>query len=198
MASFSNFTEYEVGTDSVISVDLGSLRQILKRAGPNDLITLEVAESKLKVGIKGKTTRSFSLPLIDVEEKEQKVPELTFPVCIKTTSSLFADAVEDVDIVAESVSFEADKQHLVLHGESDLSQAKIEIKPDDVTTIESEGVDVVKSKYSIEYLKKIIGASKLTDVVSIRFNKDYPLRLDYIAVDKVHMSFILAPRVEND
>ena len=55
-----------------------------------------------------------------------------------------------------------------------------------------------KAKYSVEYLKKIMDASKLTDNVSIQFNKDYPLKLDYIVVDKLQLSFILAPRVENE
>ena len=56
----------------------------------------------------------------------------------------------------------------------------------------------VKAKYSIEYLKKMIGGSKLCDEVEIHFGKDYPLRLDYKTVDRVMLSFILAPRVEND
>ena len=33
---------------------------------------------------------------------------------------------------------------------------------------------------------------------SIQFNKDYPLKMDFIELDKVLLSFILAPRVEND
>jgi len=56
----------------------------------------------------------------------------------------------------------------------------------------------VKAKYSVEYLKKIISSSKLADEVVINFNKDYPLKLDYATIDKVSLSFILAPRVEND
>ncbi len=40
--------------------------------------------------------------------------------------------------------------------------------------------------------------SKLSDHVTIQFNKDYPLKLEYKEVDKVMLSFILAPRVEND
>ena len=56
----------------------------------------------------------------------------------------------------------------------------------------------VRSKYSIEYLKKMIGASKLSDVVELGFNKDYPLKMDFKAVDKLLLSFILAPRVENE
>jgi DNA polymerase III sliding clamp (beta) subunit (PCNA family) len=44
----------------------------------------------------------------------------------------------------------------------------------------------------------MVQASKLTDKVKIHFNNDYPLKLEYISVDKVQMVFILAPRVEND
>jgi hypothetical protein len=35
-------------------------------------------------------------------------------------------------------------------------------------------------------------------IASVQFNKDYPLKLDFKEVDKVSLSFILAPRVDND
>jgi hypothetical protein len=44
----------------------------------------------------------------------------------------------------------------------------------------------------------MIAGSKLADNVTIRFNKDYPLKIEFKEVDKVMLSFILAPRVEND
>ena len=68
----------------------------------------------------------------------------------------------------------------------------------DNNKIEVEGTAKIKAKYSIEYLKKMIGGSKLADEVSIQFNKDYPLKLEYKTIDKVLLSFILAPRVENE
>ena len=34
--------------------------------------------------------------------------------------------------------------------------------------------------------------------VSIQFAEDYPLKLDYLIKDKLALSFILAPRVNND
>ncbi len=194
----SSFTEYDVKNEMELSIDLGNFKQILRRAGANDMLSMEVDDNRLKLQLKGKTTRTFSLPLIEGEEKEQKVPELNFPVNIKTSTAIFNDAIEDVDIVAESVTFEIDKKSFVINGESDLSNASIEIKPDDETNITVEGDDKIKSKYSVEYLKKIISASKLCDNVVIQFNKDYPLKLDYIVVDKLQLSFILAPRVEND
>ena len=131
----SCFTEYDVKQNVELGLDLGNLKQILRRAGANDMLTLEVVENRLKLQLKGKTTRTFSLPLIDGEDKEQKVPELNFPINIKTNSALFNSAIEDVDIVAESVTFDADATGFIINGESDLSNANIEIKADEDTII---------------------------------------------------------------
>jgi len=104
--------------------------------------------------------------------------------------------IEDVDVVSESVSFLAEPKKFTIQAEGDLSQAKVEIKEDETTKIDA--ADKVKAKYSIEYLKKMIGGSKISDSVVVQFSKDYPLRIEYKEVDRMTLSFILAPRVEND
>ena len=195
----SSFTEYSVNKEVNIAINLGNLKSIMRRASPNDIMHLEVGdENKLKIQLKGNSIRTFYLPLIDLEEKEQKVPELKFPVSIKTSASLLSGAIEDADVVGESVSFIADSKKLIINAEGDLSQASIEIKADDNTKIKYESSDKIKSKYSIEYLKKMINGSKISDTVEIYFNNDYPLKIEYKVVDKVMLAFILAPRVEND
>ncbi|MBW2993214.1 proliferating cell nuclear antigen (pcna) [Candidatus Woesearchaeota archaeon] len=195
----SCFTEYDVQKETEIAINLANLKQILRRAKPSDMLTLELdTENKLKVQLKGNTTRTFSLPIIELEEKEQKIPELNFPISIKTSASILSEAVDDVDIVAESVSFVAEPKKLAVQAEGDLSKAHIDIHESDSTKITAEGIDTVKSKYSIEYLKKMVAGSKIADEVTIQFNKDYPLKLEFKTIDKVMLSFILAPRVEND
>ncbi len=194
----STFTEYDVRKDIEIAINLGNLKQILRRAGPNDMLSLELEENKLRIQLKGHSTRTFGLPIIDLEEKEQKVPELKFNVTIQMPSNMLNSAIEDADIVADSVSFFAEPKKFVISAEGDLSNANIEIKEKDNINIKVEGNEKIKAKYSIEYLKKIIGASKLADMVAIQFNKDYPLKLEYKTVDKLTLSFILAPRVENE
>jgi len=195
----SAFTEYDVKEDVELSINLGNLKQILRRANPNDMLTLETGEeNKLKVQLKGATRRTFNLPIIELEDKEQKIPELNFPVTITTSSTILSEAIEDVDIVAESVMFMADSGKFSVNAEGDLSQANIDVKAGDNTKINVEGDEKIKSKYSIEYLKKMMGASKLADNVVVNFNKDYPLKLEYKTVDKVMLSFVLAPRVENE
>ena len=195
----SSFTEYSVDKETEIAINLGNLKQILRRVTPNDMISLEFdANNKLKVTLKGHTTRTFSLPIIEIEDKEQTVPELKFPVTIKTPAQVLTNAVEDADIVAESVSLHAEPKKFIVNAEGDLSNANIEISESEGINIGVEGTENIKSKYSIEYLKKMVTASKVADDVLIQFNKDYPLKLEYKTVDKVSLSFILAPRVEND
>lgn len=194
----SSFTEYDVQEEQALAINLQNLKQVLRRASPSDVLTLETADNKLTIQLKGATTRTFSLPIIDLEDKEQRVPNLSFPVTVSTPSAMLNDAISDVDIIAESVSFAAEPEHFSVAAEGDLSKAHIEMKASDDTHIRSDTKAKVKAKYSIEYLKKMIQAAKLSDRVDIHFNQDYPLRLDYKVIDKLSMSFILAPRVEND
>lgn len=194
----SSFVDYNVENETEIAINLNNLKQILRRVKPNDMLTLEVsAENKLNVTIKSGQTRTFSLPILELEQREQKVPELDFPVIITTSCSILNDSIEDASIVAESVLLQAEKDKLLIKAEGDLSKASIEIPADDQTSIVQDK-DQVKSKYSIEYLKKIITGSKLADTATIYFNEDYPLKIEYKVVDKVLLAFILAPRVDND
>jgi proliferating cell nuclear antigen len=192
----STFTEYEVDKIEHIGITLANFKQVLRRANPNDSITLEIEENQLKLTLKGTSTRTFHLPMIDIEAKEQKVPELKFSATITTNSSVLNEAIEDADIVGESVSFIAEPHRFVVSATGDLNKANIDIDAGEDTKITAS--DKVKAKYSIEYLKKMIMGSKLSDKVRIDFAKDYPLKMEYLEKNKVQLAFILAPRVDND
>lgn len=195
----SCFSKYEVKETEEMAINLNNLKQILKRIKGEDLLTLETTEdNKLKIVMKSSTTRSFSIPTLDFEDKEQKVPELTFPFSIELTSNLLSESIEDVSVVAESVTFLGEKSQLSVKAEGDLSKAFIEIKPDEQTIIRTDSENKFKAKFSLEYLKKMIAGGKLSDKAILYFNTDYPLKLEYKLVDRLLLSFILAPRVDND
>jgi proliferating cell nuclear antigen len=195
----SCFTKYEVTEETELSINLNNLKQILRRTKSEDVLTLETTEdNKLKIEMKSNTTRSFSIPTLEIEDKEQKVPELTFPLSVEMSSGQLTESIEDVSVVAESVTFLGEKNQLLVKAEGDLSKALIEIKQDDHTFIKTDSEDKFKAKFSLEYLKKMIAGSKLSDRVHLNFNTDYPLKMEYKIVDRLALSFILAPRVDND
>ena len=195
----SSFTKYEVMKPEVIAINLNNLKLILRRAKSDDILSLETTEdNKLKIELKSATTRSFSIPTLEVDDREQKVPELTFPVTIHMNSAMLSEAIEDVSVVAESVTFLGEKDVLSVKAEGELSKAFIEIRQGDNTAIMVNSGEKYKAKYSLEYLKKMVNGGKLHDKVSVFFNTDYPLKLEYKITDRLLLSFILAPRVDND
>ncbi len=195
----SCFTEYQVKDTEDVCINLNNLKQILRRTKPDDVLTLETTEdSKLKIVMKSNTVRSFSIPTLELDDKEQRVPELNFPLVVESRSDVFTEAIEDASVVAESVTFLGEKNQLSVKAEGDLSKAFIEIKPDESTVIKAASNDKFKAKYSLEYLKKMIAGGKLAENVSLHFNNDYPMKLEYKVKDRLLLSFILAPRVDND
>ncbi|MBN2880980.1 proliferating cell nuclear antigen (pcna) [Candidatus Woesearchaeota archaeon] len=194
----SAFSELDLDEPTTIAINIGNLKQVLRRVKPEDSITLELVDDRLKVELRSKTKREYKLPLIEMEEREQRIPDLDFPVIIRTQASVLNDAVEDVEIIAESVAFWADSKSFEVRARSDLSTANVTIDKDAETEIINESKGEVLAKYSIEYLKRMIAGSKISSQVTIQFNNDYPLKLEYSTPEKVDISFILAPRVEND
>jgi|SRR3989338_137305 len=194
----SAFIEYQVEAREVICVSLDNLNQILRRLKGNDTLTLELDKkrNKLRIEMNGDSQRLFNLSLIDIEEKEQHIPELEFKSNVIISSKMLEDAVEDVGIVAESVALGLSKDRMTIRGEGNLSNAHVEFLKSENTKITTN--EDINAKYSIEYLKKLIKGGKLSDKVVIMWNTDYPLKLEYNVLDKLALSFILAPRISED
>lgn len=193
----SSFVTYELDAPIKLTVNLNNLKQVLRRVKGSDTLSLELDENKLKITLQSTSKRTFFLPLIDTDDKEQRVPDLNFNATIITTSTNLNDAIDDVDVVGESVTFAVDEKTFYVSSKGDLTKAAVEIPADKDTKIVSNE-EGIKAKYSIEYLKKMIQGSKLADITQIKFSKDYPLRLEYLVQNKVSLFFILAPRVDND
>ncbi len=194
----SSFTEYELEKEQELGVNLQSLKQVLRRATPRDTLTLDASENKLRIQLRGASTRTFSLPIIEMDEREQREPNLTFTTTINMPSSMLVDAIDDADIVAESVTLRCEPEKFTIDAQGDQSNAKIELKSGDKVKIKSTVKADVKAKYSIEYLKKMITGSKLSDNAELHMSQDYPLKLEYKVIDRLQLSFILAPRIENE
>ena len=195
----SAFVEYQVTGKVDISIRLDGLKQVLKRAKPSDTLILQLDEDKrrLKLQLNGETSRTFNVSLLDLEQKEQKIPDLKFNARIEMNSITFDEAIQDMDIISDSVSLTVDEKKFSIASEGNISDGLVEITDDSGALISMDKKEPFKARYSIEYLKKIIKGSRLADKVIIQFDKDYPLKVDYILKDKLQLSTILAPRVEN-
>lgn len=182
-------TSYESSEDEKIGVDLSKLMPMLKRVdGP---MVIEVGDS---VVIKscGKTKKQFTSSIIMLDDKGSKMPELNFTATVKAKSKEIVDSIEDSAIASESASFIAKGNAFGINSQGDIKSVNIDL----TTNVNVKGDDPVTGKYAIEYLSKIV-TTKLGEDLTLNFSKEYPLKVDYKS-DSIELSFILAPRIENN
>jgi len=187
------FSELEIDNNEVLGINLENLKAVLRRVHPGSVLIMTRQENELKLQIKDRVTKEFNLALIDVEGEEKEVPNLEFTSKIEMSSTDFSEAIEDCGVVADSCSFISGANKFIIQAKGSLNSFKSEFSSDELNIVAEEA----NSKYSLEYLQKMVKATKLTDKVKINFSNDYPLRLDFIT-PFVELSFVLAPRVESD
>lgn len=192
------FDEYKCDKEASIGVNIENLLQILKRAKSTDKITLELSEdgSKLKIEMKGEGVRRFSIPLLDISKGEiPDIDQLEFSAKLQVKTSILEEGINDADIISDSVVFETDGKCFIMKTEGDSSSVETKIDKNS-GLIEISG-DKVRSRYALEYLKKMIKAGKISEVASIQMGRDFPIKLEFVKPNKVSMCFVLAPRVED-
>jgi len=191
------FDNFSVEKPESLGISLTQLISVLKKAKPNSKITLKSDDkNKLEVLFEDEGKRKFELPILDVSAEKPPIEQLEFKVKAHMLSSALESSVSDADIVDDSIVFEAEQGKIKAWAKGDTLSSEMELKEGEGGLMKIEVSEKAKSRYPLEYLKKMIKTSKLADNCVLELATDYPMRLSYKLIDKMSMSFILAPRVE--
>lgn len=194
----SAFLDYECEKDDLMTLNITNFVSVLKRARANDKIALELTENKLNIKMVGDFKRNFSLPLIDTPPQSQKIPELTFNTKIELFANVLQDGIKDASMISDCVVFEANSEKFTIKSFGDTSETKLELAKNSPSMVTMEYTSDSSSKYSIDYLDKILKAAKSSDKIKLNFSTDYPVKIECSKIDRYQVSFILAPRVDTD
>ncbi len=193
------FSSYKCDKKASLGLDLINFYQILRRVGSKDKLALSFDPNTdtFEVRIEGASVRKFTLPAIDVSSQDiPNIDKLTFTGEVEVDASLLKKGVEDAELVADAILLEASPGGLIMRAEGDSSSAQLKVEKGSKGLHKISISDTVSSRYSIEYLDKMLGAGKLSKKLTARVGQDFPLKLDFGIKDKMSLSFILAPRVE--
>ncbi|SRR3989344_717138 len=191
------FEKYEFTEDARLGVNMGNFMNILRRA-KNERLAMSADGSGILISFHGDSSRHFTLPVIAVSREE--TPDLVklesgFTTAFAVDSEALANGVEDAELVGDSIVFTVRKDMFILHSEGDSSSTRLEMLPSASLEIVKVS-EPVRARYSIDYMKKMLKARKLSDRARVSLASEYPMKLSFSVPDKVELSFILAPRVE--
>lgn len=193
------FENYEVDEEKSIGLNITNLLSVLKRASGEDKATISLQDSKLEIVLENASKRRFVLPLLDLSQEEvPPIDQLEFAYSAELRPSVLQSGIADAEIVADSILFAANDSSFHMHAEGDISSAQLELQRGNQSLIELKGSGEVKSRYPLDYLKKMIKAAKIADSVKLNWGQDYPMKLEFKSKDKVTINMILAPRVSEN
>jgi proliferating cell nuclear antigen len=193
------FDEYECSEEHSIGINLISFMNLLKRCGSDKLnLKLNDEKNRFELFFSGDSVRAFTLPVLDISSED--VPDINkfdFPTKAQIRSDIIVKGVEDADVIAESVGMELGSKGFRMFAEGTSSKSELKLDGSAAGIMNIQATDLVKSKYPIDYMKKVMKAGKLVDTTWLSMGNDYPLKLEF-AGDGVSLSFIVAPRVSED
>jgi proliferating cell nuclear antigen len=194
------FDEFKVDKEQNIAVNMTNLVSVLKRVGANEKLEMELKDNRLEITMRNSSVRKFTVPLLDINKEEiPPINQLDFKAKAKIKSDVLKSGIEDADIVGDSVVLEARKNGFVMRAAGDITSTELTLEKGNEGLLDLNITgELVKARYPLDYLKKMIKAAKLSNDINIRWSKDYPMRMDFTSVDKVSLGFVLAPRVSEE
>lgn len=193
------FSKYEVDGEETIGINMDHFKKILKRGKSKDILVLKKGEENfLEVILQGTATRTFRLPLIEVEELELELPELPFTAKAVVLGEVLKEAVKDASLVSDSLKFIARENEFIMKAEGETNEVEIKLTLEDEGLLDLDVQEDTKSAYGISYLADMVKGIGKADEVIIQFGNDMPLQMDYPVRDEGKLTFLLAPRVEEE
>jgi len=87
---------------------------------------------------------------------------------------------------------------LTMRAAGDVGNVVVEVEKGTDELLNLEAKESSKSTFSLNYLSEMVrAASNLSDVVSLEFSTDMPVRLNFEMPSKGKLQYYLAPRIES-
>jgi proliferating cell nuclear antigen len=193
------FDEYASDEDMKICLNLSELLKLLKRAGKDEAVELLLDEKtgQFVITVSGKYTRTFRMPTLEASEDEVPTPKITFNAKVTLTADGFRQSLEDVALVSDYVRVETDGEKVTMNAKGDIMGANVELKKGSDALLSLEAKEPSRSAFPLSYLSEIVKAAAATsDIVTLEFSTDMPIRLEFKQRYDGTLVYFLAPRIE--
>jgi DNA polymerase III sliding clamp (beta) subunit (PCNA family) len=189
------FVEYTAITGDSIVVQTVDFAKIVRLAKDGDVLELVVdGEGIFYVRIIGSRTKEYTLPLLK-EQEEKHIPEegkVTFPFKTRIDVEEFSSSLDSVQAVAKENSTQIYiRNNRLFVGMKEINRsAKVDF-------MDVKEASDMSSKFNGKWIQDFIKAGRGIEQCTLCLGNDHPLGLDFVTPDKLKLSFLLAPRVDN-
>lgn len=195
------FEGYACDQPTKLCVNLSEMLKLLRGAGPDESVEISLDEQtkRLNILLKGKYTRTFSITTLEAAGEEAPIPKITFNAKAKLTTECLRQSMDDASTVSDHVKLEASPEKFVMVATGDVGTAKIEWEKESEALLGLDVKEESKATFSLNYLAEIIKAASTTsDVATVEFSTNIPVRLEFELPQGGKLAYYLAPRIESE
>ncbi len=192
------FDEYNCDTPTKLCINISEMLKFLKRIGRNESLELSLdPQARLNMVLKGKYIRTFNMATLEPITDAIPAPKISFNAIAKISTSCLKNAMNDISTVSDHIQFEVIPNKLIMRSSGYLGSASVEVGTDSEDLLSLSIKENSKATFSLNYLSQTIkAASSISDIVTIEFSKDMPIRLTF-EMQEGKLQYYLAPRIEN-
>jgi proliferating cell nuclear antigen len=209
----SAFEKYNCDSTIKFGVRIDEFSKIIKRANANESIQIAVQDNSslnIKTTAGGSYLRNYTMRLIESTGNSSPLPpQMTFDSKIVIRIATLDKILNDVGVISEKIIVDSsnsiyNKSAAVFSGNSDRGETRVTMDADDykskVDSLQAITVNEnSKSTYNIDFISRIIRAigHQSSDLVTIEYSSNKPLRLEFLLSGMIRLRFNLAPRVQD-
>lgn len=184
-----NIEELESDEDLRVALNVEKLDKVFKKLTDDDYVELEFDERTCEITSEGQIRKEFELPCLQHEDPPGY--DLEFEFTQEVNANLFNEAINSASIMSDTISLEVNSEFLEITGTGNNSRSQYRLELDD-NDLE------IRSKYSLDKLKKISKIKKIEDTIDLSFGDSFPLKVSGENENDIKMSVYLAPHASQN
>ncbi len=192
------FSEYELEKETKIGLDLDYLSQIMSRSKQGEKLILELneKESRLKVQLKGSSTRNFFIQLLDISSTELPSPKLESDAVVKANAGLIKDGLKDALLVSTHVTLGVTSKNFFIKANSSKGESINEITKEDENLKELNAKKECYAMFPLNYLQDMLKSADSNTLIELQMKSNAPIKIIY-SIGNAELEYFLAPRIES-
>jgi proliferating cell nuclear antigen len=188
----NNFEMYECPSRILAGVNIANMFKLLKIIGNNDTLEMSItpAHDIIEMLIENTQKRSktlYKMKLLDINEEEYNLNDMTFDVTTNVSSMYFQRIVRDMLNFSSQVVITRDKMKILFECDGDFVGQVTEIESTESKT------NTFSHTYSLKYINMFAKATNICSNVNIQQSVDGPILFNYFIANLGHIEFYLAP-----
>ncbi|MEM1623359.1 MAG: hypothetical protein QW780_01590 [Sulfolobales archaeon] len=195
----TSFELVEVESETTLALSRDDFLRSIKRASKRDTVTMQYEKASryvrlLLTNIKTGVEREFSIEISEAVTELIAPIQVELPVRFQISFEDLKKLVRDVKVVGDEIGLVFRENSIEVSGASESKSYRTSLSLDKpLYQLESREV-VVSSKYDVDYLRTVLPAISVADLVSVEFGSSLPLKVYTSLEDGTKITIWIAPR----